>query len=185
MATYNPRAGMPPRKTYKEGAPNTLRFGASPVAALDEAIADIYKMANEALKQDGVNVANPIDANALRGWLLGYMDSIGDQLPDLAQWRRIREEVGRSVAVKEAVKDTSVPVKRLLDMAKVPDIDGPIISTSKRYEQFKLNRATRAEGVATVESPPEGFEFKMLTDTLTDEELKQLVLVTTNLCGND
>jgi hypothetical protein len=108
MATYNPRAGMPKRKTYKfqhKAVVKTVTVENTQFAPKGLPPVQMHEIAPPMIPA-------VMDANALRGWLLGYMDSIGDQLPDLAQWRRIREEVGRSVVVKEPVKDTAVPVKK-------------------------------------------------------------------------
>jgi hypothetical protein len=43
----------------------------------------------------------PMSYPDLRFWLLAMTEEIGDQLPDLSQWRRIREEVGRSLPEKK------------------------------------------------------------------------------------
>jgi hypothetical protein len=152
MATYNPRAGMPPRKTYKEGAPNTLRF-ASLKSELDLAVERLAALP-EPKPEDS-------DANALRSWLLGYMDSIGDQHPDLAQWRRIREEVGRSVVAKEAVRDTAVPVKK---------VEAPKTTT---YEWHEL-----AKTIAYTDQYYKDVAVKQL-EALMGHSLAK------NLCGND
>src|SRR5688572_5064954 len=99
MATYNPRAGLPKRKTYGY------------VAEMVKAPEDVFPksssdLAVERLASLPEPAPSAMDANELRSWLMGYMDSIEDCLPCLSQWRRIREEVGRSVAVKEPVKET-------------------------------------------------------------------------------
>jgi hypothetical protein len=136
MATYNPRAGMPPRKKYDvktDKSPLDMLLEQCWWAAQKDVNANLTKAAAHS-EEDVCDCVYckpvfadyelpPVDANALRNWLLGYMDSIGDQLPDLAQWRRIREEVGRSVAVKEAVKETSVPVKKVEAMERTTGLN--------------------------------------------------------------
>lgn len=167
MATYNPRAGMPPRKKY-DVKPGGGGVGTNPSKSwLEKTVERIMALPDPSVPMTvRMEDYGAVDANALRSWLLGYMDSIGDQLPDLAQWRRIREEVGRSVAVKEAVKETAVPVK------KVDPLDEAIAS----LEGFTMPRYEVAE------VPPTGI-WKPAYFTWTKDGEGNITSV--NLCGND
>lgn len=175
MATYNPRAGMPPRKKTE--------------VPLGEALPD--DLAKAFFEPDTLaQLASPegLDGNALRGWLLGYMDSIGDQLPDLAQWRRIREEVGRSVVVKEAVKEQPKPAPKTTMTEVGPVVSGQHTNDLSRYYDEIFARERRQQHAQNLydqffgkPSPsPFGQAVKITHDENGDFKFEKV-----NLCGND
>lgn len=121
MASWNPKANRPAHKLApkRDELPNLCGLGdgvvlqstTHPAGELNEESLELALVEIEQSRIDaGDGETEQIDANELRAYMLAFFQIIGDNIPDLAQWRMLHGQIMRSVparmgGVSQAVAD--------------------------------------------------------------------------------